>query len=1490
MAPKKSKGSSSSATPIPDETRARALYKQLGVKKGWVESVKSDAQNPDFIHCLARTRVLLDNKELADKKPKEGKEMAAFLKVALEVYTKLPDGCEQPPGQQLSSLGMLVARAKLLQLLADEQQLKKEQLVEGLESISKQIKKGFSRDEWHKVWFDPKSDQCKELKEEDKAARSNMVLLAGAAAEQLLEAHTTYGRVYLQHLLTETDPDIRAARDELPTVSALKQPWGTEAAAAKEAANNAKAAAPAPASKQLDPKKALQQRKEQEQHLQQQMQQRKPGGRDTERARDTKRSKPAQDDKHQQELDAARNKEKEAKEDAAKVLDYLEKRLLAGGSSASSSAQQHMARLQEESRVSLEVLRKAIASLGNRDAKDKDKADLPQELLWCRQQLGDTNPSDNVLKQQLQQLQEKGPSAWQVWYDEAVASKAASGGKAPKSLYDSWEEFEEHVVHTHLVSAPDSMPLAFKDDTSEELVADVYRNKGQLQQPLADAAADAVRSGSVDSSSPWLKAFEKECPLQRFSRSMANMHTEERCTGTFTTNDGSHRTEVACGFALLQAERKQVAIDRLQLSRKPAWAVQAYHALRLLPAIVGDVVPSSENFISYNYWFNPQASSEDYVRILQPHMQDAAANGSAEDAASFTDGLAEDNATMLGMLRKDGLLRGPLLLALQLYLSKAAGTCLDLSSSSSKAQAKQQGRSSSSGVEFDREAALGVLRQLPEGRQLELRQFLLHALYYCYTGLSAYVEFVQADAQQRQRPAQVPVEVAGGGKEKGKDKGELALVLSQEFYEQACVSAAVPQEYHDGCCNKHHSQRLQAEAEGKQYSKFDCSSLEEMVCPDQDPISQADTSVMQRYLLQPARVEPLMEAQGLQVGSRQGLKALVDALFGVGKHELQNKVLGGAPLEDAIKRSSWDKARTDMAIAAQLALHRRQLAALVEEDEAHLSGSNNSQWTRDDLKKRMRALLAQRSAGADWVLRMWMEHFKDQLSGLRAEETSLQDQLRSLSDAPEKDKGAKGGSKENPKEREEALTRKLQQVNAAVVNAEAALANVKVALNQAVNEADGFSDLIRASYSCESAQTDSLLQALTLLTNELLADSHPSTAGVAAQLGEALGLSRLALFDLDVWVMGHALTARRHVLSSMWKHAQPRAVLALSTEALKSHLKEGISKRAELELLALEEESKQTQQQQQPQQGKAAGKKKKKKGGAAKPAGPSLMDRIAGSDLENEDEEEAAAAKAAAEAEAEAAKAAAEEEEEEQEEQEEDGWNNKLTIDMAKLDFQPVQHSKARTDSRDKEHGSSSSSRVASSQATAAAAAPARPAGAAAAGGTRATPGAFRGERSAAAAAAADDDPIILAHEVCATCGDVGHVAAVCKERFCSQCKRYGHPDGKCDNACPNCGKMHRDGHPKWCGPRGPCFGCGLWGHEKIVCPVLFAQERCTRCKFRGHRVRDCPGYCTRCGKHGHYFECSSTKSACTSNKSLFKGFVRIGMKQYSNRLVNVII
>jgi hypothetical protein len=107
-----------------------------------------------------------------------------------------------------------------------------------------------------------------------------------------------------------------------------------------------------------------------------------------------------------------------------------------------------------------------------------------------------------------------------------------------------------------------------------------------------------------------------------------------------------------------------------------------------------------------------QASSKDYARILQPHLHAvAAANGSGDDADSFSDGLAEDNATMLSMLRKDGLLAGPLLLALQLYFNKAVGS---------------KGKGGGSGAKLDRAAALKLLTQLSEQQQLELRRFLLH--------------------------------------------------------------------------------------------------------------------------------------------------------------------------------------------------------------------------------------------------------------------------------------------------------------------------------------------------------------------------------------------------------------------------------------------------------------------------------------------------------------------------------------------------------------------------------------------------------------------------------------------------------------------------------------------------------------------------------------------------------------------------------------------
>jgi hypothetical protein len=80
---------------------------------------------------------------------------------------------------------------------------------------------------------------------------------------------------------------------------------------------------------------------------------------------------------------------------------------------------------------------------------------------------------------------------------------------------------------------------------------------------------------------------------------------------------------------------------------------------------------------------------------------------------------------MLSELRKDGLLSGPLLLAVQLYLKKAVSTCLDLSSISSEGKGKRQDGSSGGGAALDADAALSVLSQLSERQQVELRSFLL---------------------------------------------------------------------------------------------------------------------------------------------------------------------------------------------------------------------------------------------------------------------------------------------------------------------------------------------------------------------------------------------------------------------------------------------------------------------------------------------------------------------------------------------------------------------------------------------------------------------------------------------------------------------------------------------------------------------------------------------------------------------------------------------
>jgi hypothetical protein len=61
------------------------------------------------------------------------------------------------------------------------------------------------------------------------------------------------------------------------------------------------------------------------------------------------------------------------------------------------------------------------------------------------------------------------------------------------------------------------------------------------------------------------------------------------------------------------------------------------------------------------------------------------------------------------------------------------------------------------------------------------------------------------------------------------------------------VSAAMPHEHHEACCNKHHTLRLQAEAESRPYSRFDSSQVEDMACADNDVILQVRWAEVMRF-------------------------------------------------------------------------------------------------------------------------------------------------------------------------------------------------------------------------------------------------------------------------------------------------------------------------------------------------------------------------------------------------------------------------------------------------------------------------------------------------------------------------------------------------------------------------------------------------------------------------------------------------------------------
>jgi hypothetical protein len=78
------------------------------------------------------------------------------------------------------------------------------------------------------------------------------------------------------------------------------------------------------------------------------------------------------------------------------------------------------------------------------------------------------------------------------------------------------------------------------------------------------------------------------------------------------------------------------------------------------------------------------------------------------------------------------------------------------------------------------------------------------------------------------------------------------------------------------------------------------------------------------------------------------------------------------------------------------------------------------------------------------------------------------------------------------------------------------------------------------------------------MINETLDVNQPTSAELMARLLDALQLTRMKLFELDVWARHSTLNARKKVLVHMWQGKQPVAVVLVSKEALKQKLNEGI--------------------------------------------------------------------------------------------------------------------------------------------------------------------------------------------------------------------------------------------------------------------------------------------------------------------------------------------
>ncbi|KAF5022228.1 hypothetical protein F66182_5743 [Fusarium sp. NRRL 66182] len=134
------------------------------------------------------------------------------------------------------------------------------------------------------------------------------------------------------------------------------------------------------------------------------------------------------------------------------------------------------------------------------------------------------------------------------------------------------------------------------------------------------------------------------------------------------------------------------------------------------------------------------------------------------------------------------------------------------------------------------------------------------------------------------------------------------------------------------------------------------------------------------------------------------------------------------------------------------------------------------------------------------------------------------------------------------------------------------------------------------------------------------------------------------------------------------------------------------------------------------------------------------------------------------------------------------------------------------------------------------------------------------------------------------SCGQEGHLADNCPERFCRNCQQNGHSANECNRPflCPLCGGEHNVFDCSKDSSEWVCSRCSSTGHAVFDCtgerkprPQEEAKQRamtCNNCGEKGHKKSDCTKErvvsCRLCEKDGHVKkDCPERTCRCCQKK-----------------------